>query len=116
MSCWAASESLKGWGFEWKVVKDLVYLQFVYRSKAVTPCMFIDVIQILGIEDAVILLIREGRIISEEKLFGLQLNLRLVDDEVMPSSRQFGFYFDGDDNVTPLDIVNAYGELLDARL
>ena len=34
----------------------------------------------------------------------------------MPSSRQFGFHFDGDDNVTPLDVVNAYGELLDARL
>ena len=73
-------------------------------------------IQILGIEDAVVLLIREGRVISEEKLFGLRLDPRLVDDEVMPSSRQFGFHFDGDDNVTPLDVANAYGELLDARL
>ena len=34
----------------------------------------------------------------------------------MPSTRQFGFHFDGDENVTPVDIVTAYGELLDARL
>ena len=56
VSCWAVSDSLKGWGIEWKVVKDLVYLQFVYRSKAITPCMFIDVIEIRVLEDAVVLL------------------------------------------------------------
>ena len=74
--------------------------------------MFTDVIQIRGLEDAVVLLIREGRVISKEKLFGLRLDPRLVDDEIMPSSRQFGFHFDGDENVTPLDVVNAYGESL----
>ena len=116
VSCWAASDSLKRWGIEWKVVKDLVYLQFVYRSKAITPCMFTDVIEIRVLEDAVVLLIREGRVISEEKLFGLRLDPRMVDDEIMPSSRQFGFHFDGDENVTALDVVTAYGELLDARL
>ena len=95
------------------MVKDLIYLQFVYHSKAITPCMFMDVIQIRGLEDAIVLFNREGRVISEEKLFGLR---RLVDDEVIPSSRQFGFHFDGDENVTPVDIISAYGELLDARL
>ena len=78
--------------------------------------MFTDVIEIRVLEDAVVLLIREGRVISEEKLFGLQLDPRMVDDEIMPSSRQFGFHFDGDENVTALDVVTAYGELLDARL
>ena len=35
----------------------------------------------------------------------------------MPSSRYFtGFHFDGDENVTAVDVVIAYGELLDARL
>ena len=34
----------------------------------------------------------------------------------MPSSRQFGFHFDGDENVTALDVVTTYNELLDARL
>ena len=116
VSCWAASDSLKGWGIDWKVVKDLIYLQFVYCSKAITPCMFIDVIEICVLEDAVVLLIREGRVISEEKLFGLRLDPRLVDDEIMPSSRQFRFHFDGDENVTVVDVVTAYGELLDARL
>ena len=53
---------------------------------------------------------------SKEKLFGLQLDSRLVDNEIMPSSRQFSFHFDGDENVTALDVVTAYGELLDARL
>ena len=75
-------------------MKDLVYLQFVYRSNVITPCMFMDVIQIRGLEDAVVLLIREGQVLSEEKLFGLRLDPRLVDDEVMPSSRQFGFHFE----------------------
>ena len=98
------------------MVKDLVYLQFVYRSKAITPCMFTDVIEIHVLEDAMVLLIREGRVIFEEKLFGLRLDPRLVDDEIMPSSRQFGFHFDGDENITTVDVVTAYGELLDARL
>ena len=71
VSCWAESDSLKRWGIEWKVVKDLVYLQFVYRSKTITPCIFIDVIKIRVLEDAVVLLIREGLVISKEKLFGL---------------------------------------------
>ena len=78
--------------------------------------MFTDVFQIYGLEDAVVLLIREGRVIAEEKLFGLRLDPRVVDDKIMPSSRQFGFHFDGDENVTPYDVLNAYGELLDARL
>ena len=63
VSCWAASDSLRRWGIEWKVVKDLIYFQFVYRSKAITPCMFTDVIEIRVLEDAVVLLIREGRVI-----------------------------------------------------
>ena len=33
-----------------------------------------------------------------------------------PSSRQFRFHFDGDENVTAVDVITAYGELLDARL
>ena len=78
--------------------------------------MFIDVIEIRVLEDAVVLLIREGQVIFEEKLFGLRLDPRMVDDEIMPSSRQFGFHFDGDENATALDVVTAYGELLDARL
>ena len=69
------------------MVKDLVYLQFVYLSKAITPCMFTDVTDIRVLEDAVVLLIKDGRVISEEKLFGLRLDPRLVDDEIMPSSR-----------------------------
>ena len=97
-------------------MKDLVYLQFVYRSKAITPCMFIDVIEIRVLEDVVVLLIREGWVIFEEKLFGLRLDPRLVDDEIKPSSRQFGFHFDSDKNVTAVDVVTAYDELLDARL
>ena len=40
----------------------------------------------------------------------------MVDNEIMPSSRQFRFHFDADENVTALDVVTAYGELLDARL
>ena len=74
-------------GIEWKVVKDLVYLRFVYRSKAITPCMFTDVIEIRVFKDAVVLLIREDRVIFEEKLFGLRRDPRMVDDEIMPSSR-----------------------------
>ena len=116
VSCWAASDLLKRWGIDWKVVKDLVYLQFVYLSKAITPCMFTNVIEIRVLEDAVVLLIRESRVISEENLFVLRLDPRLVDDEIMPSSRQFGFHFDDDENVTAVDGVIAYGELLDARL
>ena len=78
--------------------------------------MFTNVIDIRVLEDAMVLLIREGQVISEEKLFGLRLDPRLVDDEIMPSSRQFGFHFDGDENVTPVDAITAYGELLDVRL
>ena len=78
--------------------------------------MFTNVIQIHGLEDAIILLIREGQVIAEEKLFGFWLDPRLVDDKIMPSSRQFGFHFDDDENVTPYDVVNTYDEFMDASL
>ena len=78
--------------------------------------MFTDVIRLIDVDDAIVVLIREGQDESEERAFGLRLDPKLVNDDIMPNSRKYGFFFNDAENVTTDDVVAAYVELLDARL